>query len=133
MGRSVDYLTNATEVWYMHPELENEWDWEDFKDNLGTQLAAAFPSLSNADRWDGRETHIFLDNGLVEFGLSEYCGLVSLSVRPKVSDYAGPVALGEKWITLIAPKVAAICGDYSALEKIGAFSNGEAIYHEVYE
>jgi hypothetical protein len=130
MGRSVDQLTNASEVWFMHPELENEWDWQDFKDNLGTQLAEAFPSLKDANRWDGRETHIFLDNNLVEFGLSEYCGLVSLSVRPKVSDYAGPVALAERFITLITPKVATICGHYSALEKIGTFSNGEAIYRK---
>ena len=39
------------------------------------------PSLYEADGWAGREDRILLQNGHVEIGVSEYCGLAAIWMR----------------------------------------------------
>ena len=128
MGRSVDYLSNAHKVFYTPFEGENEWDWDDFFSNISYGLKAKFPSLENCERWDGRETRIFLENNLVEVGISEYCGLVSVSIRAK----EGKEAIGENWIDKVAANFEKVirgnCGD--VYRKVGSFSNGEGVFEK---
>lgn len=132
MSRSVDYLTGAQIVVYksVHDLPDDEWAFSDFLEDIEYQLIEMIPSLSSVkDCWDGRETHIILENGLCEIGVSEYMGLVSISIRPKEegNDYSNITGIATKWIESIRPKFEKI-GD---LVKIGTFSNGEAMFRRV--
>lgn len=129
MSRSVDYLTGAELVTYMETpeEIEDSFDWEDFIEGIKYRLTKLFPSLYDADAWDGRETHIILENSFAEIGVSEYMGLVSLSIRAKPDSYEYSdrlEELGKQWIANIEKKFLAL-GD---LVKLGAMSNGEGVY-----
>lgn len=128
MSRSVDYLTSAEQVIYLSGhDLTDEFDWYTFKGDLVSNLQADFKSLTECDRWDSNEVHIFLENELAEIGLAEYNGLVSLSIRAKDFEpwYDGDKSgLAQRWLEQIAPKFA----KYGDLVKQGTFSNGEAIF-----
>lgn len=161
MGRSVDYLSRATQVSYanvstfgygapwneetddydyeaepVYSDFQAECDWDDFKANLGEAFAKYYPSLdfdAKGHGWDGRETMIIARNKLVEVGLSEYCGLVSLSVRPLDEhpwlNYAQS-PIGERFARQMnLDKVLAhALGEEVVLRKVGTFSNGESVY-----
>ena len=128
MGRSVNYLSNAHKVFYTTFKGEEDYEWYDFKDNITWGLKSQFPSLCECNRWEGREAHIFLENNLVEIGISEYCGLVSVSIRAK----EGKEAIGENWIDKVAANFEKVirenCGD--VYRKIGSFSNGEGVFEK---
>lgn len=139
MGRSVSYLNHATIVTYCSPEFvdfdkpEEEqigyFDWDEFRDDLENQLIEAFPSLSSCKRWEGREDRIFLENNLVEIGIAEYCGLVSVSIRPLQSDgYYSSQGIAENWVNRISKRFKEIVNAYNGLTLIGRASNGEAFY-----
>ena len=100
MGRSVATLSRADLVLYFDGEFLSGLDedgeynegiaqinWEDFYSNLKYEIKKRFISYDDCDKWDNNETNIFLENELAEIGLSEYCGLCSLSVRAKESEY----------------------------------------------
>lgn len=130
MGRSVDYLSNASAVIYCHIDSEYEYAFDDFFDNIKTQLQDKYSSLDTCERWDGRETKIFLENNLAEIGISEYCGLISISIRANQCTGANE-SLAENWIAKTEKGIRKICSEYSqTLRKIGTFSNGESIYEK---
>ena len=131
MGRSVDYLSNASRIYYVPFECEEgeeDFAWDDFEDNLTYGLKTKFKSLDKCKKWDGRETRIFLENNLAEVGISEYCGLVSISIRPK----DGVESLGENWIDKISTNFEQVikenCGE--TYRKVGSFSNGEGVFEK---
>lgn len=128
MGRSVNYLTRATQVIYLQLNQEDDdpFAWDSFMNDITEILQELLPSLSDANRWDGNETAIFLQNNIAEFGVSEYCGLVSLSARP----LAGKENLGERWLAQAWPKINQTLKKYrySPMDRVGSFSNGESIY-----
>lgn len=130
MSRSVDYLSGAGAVAYLTAHDVNEYEWDDFVENITETLKSLFPSLTDCDRWgsyyDGNENHIVLENNFTEVAIAEYCGLVSVSIRATdcYCGQEGNTALGEHWIDQIKDKFLSI-GD---LHKIGTFSNGEAIF-----
>jgi len=147
MGRSVSYLNNAEIVLYF--PIENEYNedgefdedlsqinWDDMILNLTCEIKAKLPSYSECDEWDNRETRIFLQNNLCNIGISEYCGLVSLSVAPRENSYS------EHWVreqfsvyhaNRIKNTLQKILDDLglNRLKKIGTFSNGEAVFESV--
>jgi hypothetical protein len=139
MSRSVSYLNNAEVVLYFpfqysdSPDFYN-FEWDDMVDNLIYEIKAKLPSYYILkDEWDNRETRIILQNNLCIIGISEYCGLVSLSVAPRENDY------NERWareqfsvyhanqIKSTLEKVITTLG-LNRLNKIGTFSNGEAVF-----
>ena len=137
MGRSVDYLSNALRVAYVTYEdtyededgevVVDEMAFDDLFSNIEWELSGAFPSLNVVrDEWDGRETRIFLRNRLVEFGISEYCGLVSVSVRVYDEDYSG---LAESWVNKNWSKIEQSVG--ANIRKVGTFSNGCGVYESI--
>ena len=106
--------------------------WDDFKGNLICGLEAKYKSLTrpSKERWDGRETKIILENNLVEVGLSEYCGLASVSLRPNeyYQDDA-KVGLAENWINKVKAGMEKKIGEFATvLYRQGTFSNGEGVY-----
>lgn len=136
MGRSVSSLSNATEHTYIHLDLQEDWEWDDFKDELSTLLLERMPSLDTCDKWDGREDHIMWENRLAEIAISEYCGLVCLSARPKGGDgYRGEPseAMGAHWLAQVWPGLEKKLKEYypeNVLVRIGGMSNGESVYKQ---
>jgi len=143
MGRSVDYLSNASLVAYCNPSFMEDtedgseepsgyFDWQEFRDDIEGQLKEAFPSLSDVkNRWCGRETRIILENNLVEIGISEYCGLVSISILPNNSLDLIPYDLANYWINRIKSRLLSIVKVYNGINRVGTFSNGEGVYENM--
>jgi len=133
MGRSVDYLSRSQKVVYIPFEVENEFDsefeWDWFYEDLINILCEKYPSLYTVkNKWDGRETRIILENDLCQIGLSEYCGLVSVSIR--VNEYYEYYNIAESWINRINFE-RVLNERFNTLRKIGTFSNGESVYEKI--
>lgn len=133
MGRSVSTLRNADDVAYIKlPDGMDQWDWQDFMDNVRGILSRNYPSLDECNRWEGREDHIFMENRLCEIAASEYCGLVAISIRAKEGEgyYREPSrAMGERWVRQVFPKMEkALHVLGTGLYMAGRFSNGEAVF-----
>jgi len=129
MGRSVSYPHGAL-VAFTHVHDEDDTDdcawllefWREMAQRL-------WPSLREVDTWRGREDHVIARNGLVEFGVSEYCGLVAIWLVERTDlDTAGQEALATQWIKSVAPRFRKTFG---TLRKVGTFSNGEGIFERV--
>jgi hypothetical protein len=145
MGRSVDYLSNAERVNYFQwptlwvydedtdqdVETDELWDAADIIADIRETITSNYPGFDPCSRWDGRETHIILEGYGVEIGLSEYCGLATLSVRVNESilnyfdtdEEAYQVA--TNWIHENWDQASEHWNQY---RKIGTFSNGESVY-----
>ena len=146
MGRSVDYLSNAEYVIYFTADWingEEDYDlcninWDDFKRNLVSEICNKLKSYYEVEEWDGRETMIFLKNELAEIGISEYCGLYSLSIRVKDnSDYGWGMYeyqenLGKHHCQQIRNTLEKCLVDSGAtlLNRVGTFSNGTGVFEK---
>lgn len=140
MGRSVSYASGSEVVIYSYAdevfdddgnfcEYATQDNFDFAVDYLKDASIEAFPSLSVCDKWLGREDHAILENQLVYVGLSEYCGVVSVWVVPKEDEhYAFGVAFANK----IEAKLKQIVQDAFGvrLNKVGHFSNGEAVFNK---
>jgi hypothetical protein len=148
MGRSVDYLNRSEKVNYFQwpliwtydedtdadVETNEYWDAADVISDIQECITSNYPGFDKCSRWDGRETHIILEGYGVEIGLSEYCGLASLSVRiderelkyfetdEEAEEYTNKV------ITWINDNWDEAAKYWNMYQKIGTFSNGEAIF-----
>lgn len=136
MGRSVNYARNATAVAYIaQDEVEGDFTqeaWDDFKEDLTNILTDKFPSLKHCKHWEGNEVLFFLENGLCKIALSEYCGLVSVSLVPQDGDYTNE-NLANAYCKKIKHSFHKVINEgYSnSLIKLGTFSNGEGVYELV--
>lgn len=131
MGRSVDYLTGAVERSYLSMDSMDEWEWYDFMEDLTNTLESMFPSMDRVERWDGSETRIFLANTMAEVGISEYCGMVSLSIRANQRTDHLTEAFMEAWCSKVWPSVDKMLAKHypgSVCVPMGTFSNGETVY-----
>jgi hypothetical protein len=140
MGRSVNYLDNAEVVLYFpfqysdDVEMDN-MEWDDMVGNLKCEIIKRLPSYYEVkDKWGNRETRIILENSFCSIGISEYCGLVSLSVAPRENDYEnyseGLAIHHAKQIEKTLQEVLNYLG-LTSLRKIGSFSNGEGVFEKV--
>jgi len=145
MGRSVNYLDNAEVVLYFPFENEyneegefdeflSQMNWDDTVRNLQCEIRAKLPSYYDVkDEWDNRETRIILKNSLCVIGISEYCGLVSLSVAPRNNDYdAWHESFAVRHANQIKGTLEKVLNDLGLtnLRKIGTASNGEAFFQK---
>lgn len=140
MGRSVNYLSDATRVLYINYEIEyededgqlvdDEFAFDDLKDNCISIIKELFPSFEDADEYEDRETLIILENRIVEIGISEYCGLVSISARPnQYADEYGKRGLAQSFINKIWDKLQKELNNYTTvLVRQGGLSDGTSIY-----
>lgn len=139
MGRSVSHLSRAKNVTYINYEtsfqdeetgewLNDEFAFDDLFGNIKYGLMAKYPSLQECERWGGREDRIFLQNNLVEIAISEYCGLVAISVRPN-EYYGANEALAENWIDRVWLGAEKKLSEFSTvIRKVATASNGEAFF-----
>ncbi len=98
MGRSVSYPGGYSVVtfkeWFK-PELEpgenyrepEPEDFDYFLEDLTEYAPTLWPSLGPCDVWLGNENHAVLENAHAYIGVSEYCGLASLWIVPKVDEW----------------------------------------------
>ena len=149
MGRSVDYLNNALQVSYFAwpliesyndetDEYEKTDEYEDgyiVTENIQESIISEFPEYDYCTKYDGRETAIILTGYGTEIGLSEYCGLATLSIRIdenllayyEEDEYNEQYDKIEAWIN---ENWAKISQGYNQYNKIGTFSNGESVYEK---
>ena len=114
-------------------EQDSQLLFDDFKEDLKTLLAEAFPSLEPDERWLGREDKALLSNSYAYFGWSEYCGLVAVWVSAKEPDYRASsawCAMRDRWLASIEKKFAKTVGKAwgTPLTRVGTFSNGESVF-----
>ena len=147
MGRSVNYLNNAEYVIYFTADWINEenesgeydeymaqLNWDDFMMNLKSSICHKLKSYYKVEEWDNRETKIFLKNELAEIGISEYCGLYSLSIRIKEYDWQGcllpTIGLAKKHCEQIRKTIEKCIIDSGGelLNRVGTFSNGCGVF-----
>jgi hypothetical protein len=95
---------------------------------VGNVLQDLFPSVTETDRWLGREDHAVAENGLAYFGASEYCGILALWVVPKDDDYQDIGGLANHWIDKAWPRVEERYPH--RLYRLGTMSNGESVYRK---
>lgn len=126
MGRSVSYPSGTALLAFDHIEIDNDddgyWSYTDFIIDVCATASDLWPSMEESPGWAGREDRILLRNSLAEFGISEYCGLVAIWMRPR-DDADENLALG--WLNRIAPT---FDKNFGSLELIGRASNGEAFF-----
>jgi len=126
VGRSVSYASGSLiKVYKDVSDLDDSWQWEEFLEGIYSGLVERYPSLYPCDKWLGREDKAIAQNNLVYIGVSEYCGLACLWVVPK--DTCDRPELAEAWCDRIREGFERTFGEY---EKLGSFSNGEAIYRK---
>jgi hypothetical protein len=133
MGRSVDYLRGARRIayfdWPKWETEEGEFEYEAHVfvvDDIRENIKAELPEFGNEQKWDGRETSIILSGYGTEIGLSEYCGVCSLSIRVNTDEVEGEdIEKVEKWIDENWAKVSRFYDEYV---KVGTFSNGEGVF-----
>lgn len=118
------------ELEYEDKYNESHCDWDWFMESITDQFTAKYPSLDTCNRWDGNEDHIFLENELLELGVSEYCGLASVSMRVKDdfdSSEAGKLNLAARMADYVGKWMDANIGDYN---RVGGFSDGTSVYEK---
>ena len=145
MGRSVSYLNNSVFVLYFPFEVEDNGEenfrdeflvqmaWDDMIDSLQCAITRKLPSYYKTDKWGNRETRIILENNLCIIGISEYCGLVSLSVAPRNNDYdAWHESFALRHANQIENTLRKVLEDLGLtnLRKIATASNGEAFFQK---
>ena len=127
MGRSVSVPYDAEVVAFKDvTEIQEDWQWSDFINDLQDTIQYAWKSFEEVDKWVGNEDHAIMENQFVQIGISEYCGLASIWVRPVAEDHL--VGLAEKFCEQIEPKFKQLFSDYV---KLGSMSNGEGVYQHV--
>ena len=139
MGRSVSTPADAIVTYYDVSEFGYAWDeendcvdfnnwdtfhaqdhWECFKDGLLEELKRHFPSMSECEKWLGREDLAIAENGHAYFGVSEYCCIAAVWIVAKDNGQ-----LAESWVAKISKKFHECFGEY---KRVGGFSNGESVY-----
>lgn len=149
MGRSVSYLSHAIRVayfeWPKFEILDDDDNVEDYEyqnadeviEDIQRYIKDLFPDFSICSRYDGREDHIILEGYGTEIGLSEYCGLATLSIRvdESIYDYIQSEEECEqerlKIVKFIEDNWEQMSKPWNEYNKIGTFSNGEAVYEKV--
>jgi hypothetical protein len=143
MGRGVATLSDYSELIYLtyegnlsYDDDEAQDDWDDFVSNIVAIIQGRLPSMEGPyrNKWDGDEVKIILENSLAEVGISEYCGVVSLAIRPHYDVEDSKRGLQEKWIASVWPGIEKALGESfpsSVLNYLGTMSNGESVYRRV--
>jgi hypothetical protein len=135
MGRSVSYLPNAKAVVYFQFDEEEHVLFDYLIEDIQEHVTGLFPNMETCDEWVG-ENNVILRNGVVEIAISEYCGIVSLSVRTDETDTAylsrkEEIALDEEADTWVEKNFNKAVRPWAKMVKVGSFSNGESVYEQV--
>jgi len=138
MGRSVSYANGSVIKEYVDTSyIDDEFMYAEFKDELKRTLMSRYKSLSpcESNKWLGDEDLALLENDHVYIGISEYCGLTCVWVTPKSEfDYWAEETegLALNWIAQIEKGFNKLISEnFSALKRVGGFSDGTSVYERV--
>jgi len=125
MSRSVSCLNDAMAVAYIptHEFAGADPDDREWADDVVSRLRERWPSFESSNSWDNRETRVVAENGHAVVGVSEYCGLTSVSIA--VNGSSEYPELAEYWISGMSDEFQKMFG---TLYRVGTFSNGESVY-----
>lgn len=118
MGRTVAAPRDAEFTLYFPFESEGDlFDWDLLVEGIVESLPSSYYPV---DRWASSEIKVIAENGHASVAISEYCGLVALSlcVNPENKHLAHR--------TIEATRKA--LEGYDQYVKQGTFSNGNALY-----
>jgi len=126
MGRGVSYPSGARVAFdTIECDCGGGCDcWDYYREGLENRAFEFWPSLSPCNERLGREDLATLSNNFAYFGVSEYCGCVSIWLAPRRDLEPGQEALARRWIDQAARKLETL----GTLRKIGTASNGESFY-----
>lgn len=104
-------------------------------DWIREEFTTAFPSMAECDRWARGcgamdELRCIVANELCDVYVSEYCGMVAISVVPTGCDdcWDNTTGIARHWCATYAADVLDRFNEY---RRIGTFSNGESVYETV--
>ena len=124
----------GAEMYDAYGEVARE-EFEYLVDWIRETFTAAFPSMVECDRWAHgagamSELRCVVANDLCDVYVSEYCGLVAISVVPTgCADYdCDTTGLATHWCATHASDV---LDQFNEYRRIGTFSNGESVYERV--
>lgn len=142
MSRSVMVPADAEAVlyFYVEPEEDDEWFWDDLIANIRGEIRSEDESFTAEEDWIGRECRVIIANQVVRIAISEYCGMCSLAFVP-VDEPDETVweplqtvweEFAAEWSNQFADKVAKKLPGIGIdlLRRVGAFSNGEVVYEK---
>ena len=129
MGRSVNFLSHAAHVAFFTAEeqAQDQFLWDEMTESIQECICEIMPSMEPCNHSDGRECRVIASNNFARIGISEYGGLVSLSIG--IDPQSDLVQLANHWCSQVAPKidkVAAMHGEH--LEYVGTMSDGYGVY-----
>lgn len=123
MARSVSYPSNAVVVF---DDFDGEdYEFDDYVDDIRSRLREAFPSMNEVDKWVGREDRAIMANGFAYAGISAYGGLIAIWIVARDDIYGSEVYLAENWVAGIEPRFER---EFGSMVKVGSMSNGEGVY-----
>jgi len=129
MGRGVSRPSGAFAVSYDEfspsDSEDSSFEWNCYIEGLKEKAKKLFPSMRECDKWLDREDHAILENAFTWFGVSEYCGCVSIWLADKDRDFRAGPAIAEHWKEQVQQKFR---DSFGTLVKLGTFSNGESVY-----
>ena len=125
MGRSVNYLTNADAVYFHQLDEEEIQDFDLLIEDIREHVMYKYPDFEAVDEWEDRDVNVILQSPLVEIAISEYRGVISLSVRT-LED--ADQAKASTWIEHFFKRA---ISPWAKAQKIGTFSNGESVYEVI--
>jgi hypothetical protein len=137
MGRSVSTPSNCSAICYQDgTEIEDEFDFNDFRENVEEEIKSLYPSMDNCNKWIGREDHAIMENKFAYIGISEYCGLIAIWVKSKGDEYEGTYyaeearlcKIADAWCDRITPSFDKAFSQY---RRIGTASNGESFFEKI--
>lgn len=112
-------------------------EWREFVQWVSDTARELFPSMHDVDArtvsWSS-ENYACAENRHSEISISEYCGLVAISLAPRsdLSDYyweeLQSETLGAHWRAQVSDRFLAT---FSTLQKLGTASNGESFYERI--
>jgi hypothetical protein len=125
MGRSVGYEPDGITVYIDCTDMQDEWEWKDFLDNVRYAVCDKYTSMFEDEGWRGREGHVIARNDHAALVVYEYCGLASVNI---VADSDQP-ELAKHWVAQIEAGFRKQMADYfQIMGCIGRANNGEAFY-----
>lgn len=136
MGRSVSYPAGAQVAFLPLDTGEDddfEWEYQSLVDDIRGTVRQVFPSFDAIDCWRGREDRVLMRNTFADIGISTYDGIAAVWLVERsdtrygyAREWGSHSALAQGWISRAAPRFDRLFGK---LDRLGQYSNGEAIYH----
>lgn len=103
-------------------------EWDSIVEGFRNEVFALYPSAWANDGWIGREDRIVAANSYAHFGVSEYCGCIAFWVVLRDNLDSSQQGLAQGWFDRVAAKFEQ---RFATLTRLGALSNGEAVYQRI--